>query len=42
MWEVIEGDGRFRGAQGLITSNFTVGAAGEVTDNHFVRLYLPA
>jgi hypothetical protein len=42
MWEVTGGDGQFRGAQGLITSNFTVGAAGEVTDNHFVRLYLPA
>ena len=41
MWEVTGGDGRFRGAQGLITSNFTVGAQGEVTDNHIARLYLP-
>jgi hypothetical protein len=42
MWEVTGGEGRFRGAQGLITSNFTVGPNGEVTDDHFVRLYLPA
>ena len=38
IWEVTGGEGRFRGAQGLITSNFTVGEGGEVTDNHFVRL----
>jgi hypothetical protein len=42
IWEITGGDGRFRGAQGLITSNFTVGSAGEVTDDHFVRLYLPS
>ena len=41
MWEVTGGDGSFRGAQGLITSNFTVSAEGEVTDDHFVRLFLP-
>lgn len=41
IWEVSGGDGRFRGAQGLITSNFTVGSEGEVTDDHFVRLFLP-
>ena len=40
MWEVTDGDGQFRGAQGLITSNFTVNAKGEVTDDHFVRLFL--
>ena len=40
VWEVTGGDGKFRGAQGLITSNFTVGAAGEVVDNQFARLYL--
>ncbi len=33
--------GQFAGATGLITSNFTVGAKGEVVDNHYVRLYLP-
>lgn len=42
IWEITGGDGRFRGAQGLITSNFTVGPAGEVTDDQFVRLYLPS
>jgi hypothetical protein len=41
IWEITGGDGRFRGAQGLITSNFTVGAKGDVVDDHFVRLYLP-
>ena len=41
MWRITGGDGRFAGAQGLITSNFTVSPAGEVTDDHFTRLYLP-
>ncbi len=41
IWEVVDGDGRFRGATGLITSNFTVGQSGEVQDNHFARLFLP-
>ena len=42
IWEVTEGSGQFGGATGLITSNFTVGARGEVVDNHYVRLFLPA
>ena len=42
IWEVTGGEGRFRGAQGMITSNFTVGSAGEVVDDHFVRIYLPS
>jgi len=41
MWKVTGGDGRFAGARGLITSNFTVTPDGQVTDNHFTRLYLP-
>lgn len=41
MWKVTGGDGRFAGARGLITSNFTVSPDGEVTDDHFTRLYLP-
>jgi hypothetical protein len=41
MWRITGGAGRFAGAQGLITSNFTVTPDGEVTDNHFTRLYLP-
>jgi hypothetical protein len=42
LWEVTEGRGQFAGAAGLITSNFTVGSKGEVVDNHYVRLFLPA
>jgi hypothetical protein len=42
IWEVIEGHGQFSGATGLITSNFTVGSKGEVVDNQYVRLFLPA
>lgn len=41
IWEVIGGEGRLAGAQGLITSNFTVAAQGEVVDDHFARLFLP-
>lgn len=42
IWEVTGGEGQFKGAQGLITSNFTVGAQGEVVDDHFVRMFLPS
>jgi hypothetical protein len=41
VWTITGGDGRFAGARGLITSNFTVSADGEVIDDHFTRLYLP-
>ena len=41
VWTITGGEGRFAGARGLITSNFTVAADGEVIDNHFTRLYLP-
>ena len=41
LWTVTGGDGRLAGARGLIASNFTVSADGEVVDNHFARLYLP-
>ena len=41
MWRITGGDGCFAGAQGLITSNFTVTPDGLVTDDHFTRLYLP-
>jgi hypothetical protein len=34
MWQVEGGEGQFKGAQGLITSNFTISAAGDVTDHH--------
>ncbi len=42
IWEVTGGDGQFAGAQGLITSNFTVDADGHVVDDHFARLYVPS
>ena len=41
LWTVTGGEGRFAGARGIITSNFSVSADGEVVDNHFARLYLP-
>jgi len=41
IWEVMRGEGRLAGATGLITSNFTVGAQGEVVDDHFARFFLP-
>ena len=41
LWTITAGEGAFAGARGLITSNFTVSADGEVIDNHFTRLYLP-
>jgi hypothetical protein len=40
-WRITRGDGCFAGAQGLITSNFTVSPEGLVTDDHVTRLYLP-
>jgi hypothetical protein len=40
MWRVDGGEGQFEGAQGLITSNFTVSAAGEVTDHHFGVIFV--
>jgi hypothetical protein len=41
VWTIIAGDGAFAGARGLITSNFTVSADGDVVDDHVARLYLP-
>jgi len=41
MWEVTGAEGHLAGAQGLITSNFTVGAQGEVVDDQFARLFVP-
>ena len=42
IWSVTGGEGLFAGAQGLITSNFVVSAGGDVVDNHFTRIYVPA
>jgi hypothetical protein len=41
IWEVTGAGGRLSGATGLITSNFTVGANGEVVDNHFAQFFVP-
>lgn len=41
IWTVTAGEGEFAGAQGYITSNFTVSAGGDVVDNHYARIYLP-
>jgi hypothetical protein len=41
LWEVTAGEGGLAGVRGLITSNFTVDAAGEVVDRHVAHLFLP-
>jgi len=41
MWRVESGEGQFAGASGLITSNFTLSANGEVIDNHFGLIFVP-
>jgi hypothetical protein len=41
VWSITSGDGIFRGARGIITSNFTVNGDGQVIDDHVTRLYLP-
>jgi hypothetical protein len=40
MWRVDGGEGQFAGASGIITSNFTLSATGEVTDNHFGVIFV--
>jgi hypothetical protein len=41
IWQVEGGEGQFEGAKGLITSNFTVSDAGEVTDHHMGVIFVP-
>ncbi len=41
IWQVEGGEGQFAGAQGLITSNFLVGAGGEVVDTHVGVIFMP-
>jgi hypothetical protein len=41
VWSVTGGQGAFAGARGVITSNFTVNAGGEVIDDQVARFYLP-
>ena len=40
MWRVESGEGQFAGASGLITSNFTLSANGELIDNHFGVIFV--
>lgn len=40
MWRIESGNGQFEGASGIITSNFTLSADGEVTDNHFGYIWV--
>lgn len=42
VWTVTGRTGKLTGAQGLITSSFAVSAEGDVVDDHFARIYLPA
>ena len=40
IWHIDGGEGQFEGAQGLITSNFTMSNTGEVTDHHFGVIFV--
>ena len=40
-WRIDSGTGQFAGATGIITSNFTFSAEGEVTDHQFGVIWLP-
>jgi hypothetical protein len=40
LWNVTGGDGRFAGAQGLITSSFAVSPDGDIIDHHIARIYI--
>jgi hypothetical protein len=40
IWQVSGGEGQFEGAQGLITSNFTVSESGEVADHHVGVIFI--
>lgn len=41
IWRITRGGGEFVEAAGYITSNFTVSADGDVTDNQYVRIFIP-
>jgi hypothetical protein len=40
IWQVESGEGQFKGAQGLITSNFILSEAGKVTDHHMGVIFV--
>jgi hypothetical protein len=39
-WRIDSGEGQFAQASGLITSNFTISEAGDVTDNHLGIIFV--
>ena len=41
IWRITEGEGDLTGAEGYITSNFTLSAEGDVVDNQCIRLFVP-
>ncbi len=41
MWRIVSGTGQFAGAEGYITSNFTVSGEGAVEDNQFGVIWVP-
>jgi len=40
IWQVESGEGQFKGAQGLITSNFIISDTGEVTNHHIGVIFV--
>ena len=40
VWTVVRGEAGLAGARGLITSNFTVDADGQVVDHHLAHFYI--
>ena len=40
IWQVESGEGQFKGAQGLITSNFILGEAGKITDHQMGVIFV--
>ena len=41
-WRIVAGRGRFAGAEGLVTGNFTGDAAGGFVDHQYYKIFLPA
>ena len=41
-WRILGGSGRFAGAQGLVTGNFTGDADGGFVDHQLYKIFLPA
>lgn len=40
IWKVESGEGQFQGSSGLITSNFSISATGDVIDHHLGVIFL--